>query len=240
MMDAPSGGASDRANYYAQSASWAADRERTAARSERLAWIIALVAVAVALLEAIALAALAPLKTTIPYTVLVDRHTGFAQMLKGADVEPIKADAALTQSLLAQYVISRESFDISTVANEYRKVALWSADTARRDYLTRMPASNPDSPFRRYQRTSIVATRIKSVSQLNTNTALIRFSTERIDQGEAGGIAEDWVAVIRYQFIAAPQSIEDRLVNPLGFQVIRYRRDQEAPPPQTIPNVREP
>ena len=40
-----------------------------------------------------------------------------------------------------------------------------------------------------------------------------------------------WVAVIRYRYSGEPMSAEDRFVNPLGFQVLRYRRDAEALPP---------
>jgi type IV secretion system protein VirB8 len=33
---------------------------------------------------------------------------------------------------------------------------------------------------------------------------------------------------MRYRFSGAPVRQEDRFENPLGFQVVRYRRDQEA------------
>jgi type IV secretion system protein VirB8 len=36
--------------------------------------------------------------------------------------------------------------------------------------------------------------------------------------------------VIRYQFSTGALSMEDRYLNPLGFQVVRYRRDAESAP----------
>jgi type IV secretion system protein VirB8 len=39
------------------------------------------------------------------------------------------------------------------------------------------------------------------------------------------------VAVMNYRFVGEPMRMEDRLINPLGFQITRYRRDPEAPPP---------
>jgi type IV secretion system protein VirB8 len=50
------------------------------------------------------------------------------------------------------------------------------------------------------------------------------------------------VAVIRYRYSGEPLRLEDRLVNPLGFQVLRYRRDAEALPPEpaTTPVVVQP
>lgn len=223
----------ERETYYARAASWAADRQDSLRLSRRIAWLVAGVAAGIALLEAVALALLVPLKTVVPYTLLVDRHTGFVQVLPGTGPATITADEALTQSLLAQYVIAREGFDITSIASDYRKVALWSADSARRDYLAQMPASNPASPFQRLPRTSIVAVRVKSVSPLQPGVALVRFETERRDQGQLSGPVEPWVAVIRYRFTGAPMALEDRLLNPLGFQVVRYRRDQEAVPSST-------
>lgn len=226
-----------RDSYYAASQSWADERDASFRRSRALAWTIASVAAGVALLEAVALAALAPLKTVEPYTLLVDRATGHTQVLRGSGASVITPDNALTQSLLAQYVVARESFDITDIAYEYRKVALWSAPEARRDYAGKMQASNPLSPFNRLPRTSIVRTTIRSVSPLGQNSALVRFETERVDQGQDQGPHAYWVAVLRYRFVQAPASLDDRLINPLGFQVTHYRRDQEAPPPivQTPP-----
>ena len=33
--------------------------------------------------------------------------------------------------------------------------------------------------------------------------------------------------MIRYRYSGEPMQLEDRMVNPLGFQVLRYRRDPE-------------
>ncbi len=38
--------------------------------------------------------------------------------------------------------------------------------------------------------------------------------------------------MIRYRYSGEPMRLEDRFVNPLGFEVLRYRRDAEALPPQ--------
>lgn len=221
---------SDRISYYAQAKSWADGRRDALERSRRLAWLISIIAISVAVLEAVALAALAPLKRVEPYALLVDRQTGFVQILKGDGTERIKADESLVQSMLAQYVIARESFDINTLARDYRKVGLWSAARARTNYLSAMRSDSVLNPINNLPRTTVVETRIKSVSRLGPSTALVRFDTVQIDQGLQGGNPKPWIAVLRFRFAKAPMSFEDRLINPLGFQVVSYRRDQEAPP----------
>lgn len=217
-------------SYLAGAESWANDRNNELLASRQVAWIVALVAVAVALLEALALILLVPLKRVEPYTLMVDRQTGYVQLLKPLNPELVSSDAALTQSFLVQYVIAREGYDIDVLQADYRKVALWSASAARAEYLAAMPASNPGSPLARYPRTTIIEVRVKSVTSLGTNSALVRFETMRRDAGRQPAPPSAWVAVIRYGYSGGAMSAEDRFVNPLGFQVLRYRRSAEALP----------
>lgn len=225
-----------RKSYYAEAQTWAADRVEMVGKTLRLTRWLAVSASAVAVIEALVLIALLPLKTVVPYTILVDRNTGFAQALDESAMPNVRPESALTQSLLAQYVIARETFDINGLQTQYRNVALWSADQAKRDYLALIPAGNPDSPLNRYPRSTVIQTVIESVTPTGDNAALVRFYTERRDGGQASGARSYWVSLVRFRFAGAPMALADRLINPLGFQVIHYRRDQEAPPPPPQPD----
>jgi type IV secretion system protein VirB8 len=223
--------------YYAEAASWNRDRVQAMHASRRVAWWIAAGAAAIALLEALALVLLTPLKTVEPYTLMVDRTTGYVQALKPLDQTRIAPNAALTQSFLVQYVIAREGFDMATLNANYRKVALFSADTARSSYLHQMQVSNPASPLVVYPRNALVEVRVKSVSPLGGNAALVRFDTVRGDAGAQRQPPASWVAVVRYRYSDAPMSLDDRFVNPLGFQVTSYRKDAEVLTPQGAPSA---
>lgn len=217
-------------DYYREAESWAEDRQRSVARSTRIAWIVAGIASVIALAEALALAALVPLKREVPYTLLVDRQTGYVEALRPLDASTVAPDTALTRSFLVQYVIARESFDADSVAGDYRKVGLWSAGEARERYLASMSASNPASPLAALPRRAIITVEVRSVSSLSANTALVRFSTVRTDPGGRPQAPQHWAVVITYRYSAGEMSAEDRLANPLGFQVTRYRRDPETLP----------
>ena len=212
-------------------------------RSRRTAWIVAGIAAAVALLEAIAIVILLPLKTVEPYTLLVDRQTGHVEALSPIEQTTIAPDAALTRSFLVQYIIARESFDANNVQEDFRKVTLWSAGDARERYTRLMQASNPLSPLSSYPRNAIVKVEVRSVSSLSADTSLVRFTTTQTDAGGQPQASQFWAAVISYRFSGAEMVAEDRLVNPLGFQVTRYRKDAETlpemlPPIQAVPQSR--
>ena len=72
---------------------------------------------------------------------------------------------------------------MATLNANYRKVALFSANTARSSYLQQMQVSNPQSPLVLYPRTSLVDVRVKSVSPMGKNAALVRFETVQSDAG---------------------------------------------------------
>ena len=216
--------------YYAEAASWNRDRVQSMRSSHRNAWVIAGIAAAIALLEAIALVLLTPLKTVEPYTLMVDRTTGYVQALKPLDKSTVSPDAALTQSFLVQYVIAREGFDMATLNASYRKTARFSADNARSSYLQQMQVSNPASPLVLYPRTTTVDVRVKSVSPIGANAALVRFETIRTDARGSTQPPSPWVAILRYRYSNAAMSVDDRFVNPLGFRVTSYRKDPEALP----------
>jgi len=220
-----------RDGYYAEAGSWNRDRVQAMQSAKRNAHWVAAIASAIALLEAVSLMLLIPLKTVVPYTLMVDRTTGYVEALKPLDQVKVSADSALTRSFLVQYVIAREEFDIATLRTDYRKVALFSAGTARSSYLRTMQPSNPQSPLQLYGRSATLDVRVKSVSTIAPNTALVRFDTARTkDAGLQRQAPGAWVAVIRYRYSDQPMTLEDRFVNPLGFQVISYRKDPEVLP----------
>lgn len=223
--------------YYREAGSWATDRIGALRKSCRIAWIVAATAAAVAVVEGFALIVLMPLKTVVPYTLLVDRTTGFVQALKPLDASQITPDRALVQSMLVQYVIARESFDAATLQANYQKIGLWSADQARNDYLNLMQASNPQGPLARYPGSAVLEARVKSVSPLGNDSALVRFETARRDAGGQYQPPQPWVAVVQYRFSGEPMSAEDRFTNPLGFQVLEYRVDPEALPQEASPST---
>ena len=221
----------ERRAYYADAASWSEDVHAGLRASRTRAWWFAGAAALIAVFEALALVMLLPLKTIIPYTILVDRQTGTAQLARGITLGPMSQNAALVQSALAQYVIARETLDSVDIAANYRKVGLWSAETARTDYLGQMDRKNPASPLNGATTATEIAVTIKSITQMSPTTALIRFATNR-REGDGPITQTDMVAVVQFAFTGGPLSFEDRMLNPLGFQVTHYRRDTEAVMPK--------
>lgn len=222
-------GMTEREDYYSEASSWHSDVNDALRASRRRAYWLAGAALGIAALEALALVLLLPLKTVVPYTIMVDRQTGMAEPARGLVPGAMAENEAMVRSLLAQYVLARESLDATDLPVNFRKIGLWSAGTARSDYLRAFDRANPDSVLHSASSATQISTAILSITRLDKGSALIRFSTDRRD-GDGPVTRRHWAAAVAFGFSPAPLSAEDRLINPLGFQVMRYRRDGEAEP----------
>ncbi|WP_422345871.1 virB8 family protein [Parasphingorhabdus sp.] len=216
--------------YYKEAETWSSDRNRSLVNSRKWALVIAAILAFVAIAQAIALIILIPLKTVEPYTLLVDKQTGYVEELRPLQNATIKPDEALTRSFLVQYVLAREGFDIDTLQRDYRKVYLWSTGKVRTGYVSSVQAGNPSSPLARLPRQTRLDVEVRSVSMLSDSTAMVRYNLTRLDQsGQARDLGAR-VSVLRWTYSGGPMTVEDRLINPLGFQVTRYSSDVETLP----------
>ncbi|MEN9855672.1 MAG: hypothetical protein RLZZ157_798, partial [Pseudomonadota bacterium] len=223
-------GKAARAHYYEAASTWAQDTQAALRRSRRLAWIVAGFGVGVASLQAIALVVLLPLKQSIPYTITVDRETGYVQTTRGVNLGNLSETDAIAQSFAVQYILARETFDINDYQANFRKTMMWSQGNAEADYRRDWDKANPNSVHNRYRPTTLVKVTVKSVTLLGPRSAMIRFDTEQ-SEGGSGGSRQPWVATMGYSFSGKPVSEQDRYLNPLGFQVSSYRRDAETVQP---------
>lgn len=219
---------SDRDIYYASAQSWADERIDAERRARKLAWTVTAVAGAIALLLAIALVLLVPLKTVEPYVLTVDRQTGAVAMATTVANGRLTQNEAVIEAELANYVRVREGFDATDLRTNFRRVQMLSVPDVRAGYVAAMAASNPASPLRTLGSGDTIAIRIKSVSLIGSDSALVRFDADRTGaDGRAIGRSA-FVSAIAFGFSGKPLSLADRFDNPLGFQVMRYRRDAEG------------
>ncbi len=219
--------------YYADGATWEHDIARRNRNSRSFAWIVASVMSVVAFGALGTLALLVPLKTYEPYMVVVDKTTGFVEVKRPMAEGPLSQDEAVTTFNVVRYVKARETYDPKALKDNFDLAQLLATGEAERDLVDLYTPSNPQNPLKVLGTGAEISVSIKSVTFPNNRTALVRFST---DQKTATDVTtRNWVSLVRFRYTAAPMRNEWRFDNPLGFQVIEYRRDQEtAPSPGTM------
>ena len=221
-------------SYFQQGDIWEQEIIKRAKRSARVAWFFSIVFAGIALLSLFAVVLMLPLKSFEPYVVTVDQTTGYIEVKSGLTRPAnLTEQQAITQANVVRYIRAREGYDPYAITENFGIAALLSADEAARELQTLYSAANAQNPTKVYGRLKRVLVEIKSVTFPNNRTALARFSTE--EKSSTNIITRNWVSLVRFRYTSAPMRNEWRFDNPLGFQVLEYRRDQEtAPSPGTV------
>ena len=220
--------AEDKEAYFKSSRTWEYDRFRAAAGREKLAWTIAAIAVVLAIVCAVALAMLMPLKTVQPYVIRVDKSSGETEIvtaLKGP--HPRTYEDAVNRYFISQYVRLREGWLNDAARENAYAVMLMSDQGEAQRYLSSVQSSNRSAPSNIYGDKGFVSVSIRSISFLSPTVAQVRY-TKIITYGQGAPVAQNWNVILTFKFTTAPELEKDRNLNPLGFQVVNYRSDPEA------------
>lgn len=216
--------------YLVDAQGWSRDVLDGAHRSRRRAWIVAAFATAAAISGWLAVAALAPLKRVDGYLVIADRTTGAVETItslaKGVqNAMTLSESEAITKANLAQYVIARETFDLTDIEERHDQVRRTSERRLFDEYDRTFRGEASVNPFKLYE-DHVREVEVKSVEFFNETTAQVRFRADLRKDGHA--VVSHWLAILKFRYVQQPATLSERLANPLGFQVLSYRVDQEA------------
>ena len=230
-----------KGHYYEDGARWERDIYRRLELS-RNSWRVVSVVLSLALFGALwSLLALIPLKSTEVVTLLVDKATGFVEVARPLEEGgPISQREAVTQAAIVRYIRARETYDPPALRDNFELASLLSAATASKELTELYSPGNADNPAKLWGVTGRIKVYVKSVNFLTNGwmqnpktpeTAAVRFMTTRTTEREQ--IVQHWAANVRFRYTNEPMKNEWRFDNPLGFQVIEYRKDQESVIPAT-------
>lgn len=216
---------SSRQSHYDKGEAWEYETYLRLTQSKRRAWVVAAVAGAVTILSLLALVLVLPLKEFAPYVVTVHEGTGYLEVTRGLAPGNLSEDEAVTSANIVRCLTAHETFDATDYRENYDYVSLCMADLALENYRRWFSNDHPDNPIQQYGYDTTVRVQIKSLQLLTDDTAQVRFQTIKTFNGR--DTIEHWVAVLTFRYVQKPTALADRFQNPLGFQITRYRRDQE-------------
>ncbi len=223
----------------AQSVNYEVSLAELASRSEKRAWFTAAALMLLALVLAGGYLFLLPLKERVPYLVMANAYTGTARLAKlSSGMNSLDTDArrAINRANLAQYVVTRESYDYELLrARDWGLVFMMSTSDVASTYRALYAGSNPNSPVALYGKSSSVRVNIINVDSEDEGwfgkkgLATVRFQRVQVNRTNGSAqILDTRQAAIRYTYDQElPLSDEQRFDNPLGFQVIEYRVERE-------------
>lgn len=222
-------------SHYQQARSWEFDKTTMQDKSEKRAWTIAKIAVGVAVLEAIGLVTLAPLRQTIPVVFTVDKAHGNIEYVGVVDDQQVKGKQELIdKNNITRYVTARENYYYRLLQPDYDLVLAMSSSQIGNDFAAQYDGDNArDKKYGKNFELKVDVISVQTAQDESGYTAFVRF-TKTLHSVEANRDQppQYFIASIRYEY--SPNQLgaseKDLIRNPFGFKIVGYRVDPELSP----------
>jgi type IV secretion system protein VirB8 len=218
--------------YFAEGASWDANRLAQDRRTVRWALGVASAGWATTLVLAAALMLLMPLKHVEPFVVRVDNATGVV------DVVPVYAGnasmpEAITRYLLTHYVTVCERFNFATAESDYEECGSFHTAQRNQAWYAMWNPNNPTSPLNTHKDGSSVRAQVNSVSFFKRasgvgDLAQVRYIRARRSAGSPTEEITHWIATLQYAYADPSSDPKMRGWNPLGFKIVEFKPEPEV------------
>lgn len=201
-------------------------------KSNKRAWLIAIISAIIALASICAIAYMTPLKQAIPYVIRVDNTTGMVDIITSVKDTEFSSNEALDKYFTSLYVKTREGYHYNLLTQDYTLTQILSSPQVAQDYVKIYEGENArQEVLKNNNEVSIDINSVVLGESADIKTATIRFNaTTNVlnDKGRSAVQTSAKVATLSYEYSPADLTTEDeRLQNPLGFKVTTYRIDDE-------------
>ena len=206
---------------------WYKDRYQTLAVQRKLLAFFTLASLIITLITVVVIAQLTPLKTVEPFVIQVDQKTGITQVVDPIKAKELTTNEAVNNFFIVQYIRAREGYEANNVRYNYDGVRIMSAGKLYENFIAQVDPNNPLSPIAQLGTSGARSIRFKSISYINPNLAQARIVVEeKLEQGNL--TQKHKIILIGFDYVQIPLSMEERFINPLGFQVTDYRIDEDV------------
>ncbi|TLD80361.1 VirB8 family type IV secretion system protein [Helicobacter trogontum] len=219
----------NKETHYNEALSYEASMRYMIEQSNKRAWLIAFIGIALSFLSVIALVLLVPLKTVQPYVIRVDNTTGMVDIITALKKEDITGNEALDKYFISEYVKKREGYYYDMLNSDYVTTQLLSSDKVAQEYRAIYEGENARDKI--FKNTIEVKANILSITlgeSAGVKTSTIRIQTTTTNQTSKLKTESVKIVTLSYDYYPNDAKESVRLANPLGFKVLTYRVDNEV------------
>ncbi|MBU6140725.1 MAG: hypothetical protein KGP29_04105 [Proteobacteria bacterium] len=160
-------------------------------------------------------------KSIEPYVIQVEDKSGVATIVNQLTAENFTGDQMIRKFFVNEFIHAASGYDPKTYKKDADKVRLFSTPGVYADYRNRIRA-------RELGAETIIEVRVKSIQPIDNNTVQIRLARQ-ITKKESDAETKDEVITMGFYFSPEMRlTMEERLINPLGFQVNKYAIAEEV------------
>ena len=202
--------------------SWYSNKYQTILVQRNILFIFAIITVVSMSLSVILLKYMVSSKSLEPYVIEIEDKTGIATVVDQSTTQEFTANEAVKKYFINKFIQSAVAYDYRTYKKDREIVRLMSSKSVNTT-ISRTMTQN----YNKYSYNSIVSIRIKSVTFPNSAVARVRVK-KNIKTKNGSTITKNELVTLSFKF--SPEiklKKEERLINPLGFQVVSYLISEE-------------
>lgn len=198
--------------------------------SRKVAWFVAGSAMGLAIVSSVA-GAIAVFKRPepIPTIITLDKGTGVSSVVRNVADAHDKFDEVVDKHWLSEYVRFREGYDWYEISGSYDVVKLLSSNDVSSEYESEIKA--PNSALNVLKDNGKIRIKVGSVSFVG-DMAQVRYTSEKTNASGHnldGSPVQNFVATVSYTYdVESSMTEQERMISPMGFKVLSYRRDAEV------------
>ena len=159
-----------------------------------------------------------------PFVIEIDKKTGVATTVKPLTSNEYSANLAVVRSLIINYIRAREEYSYGLFDRNFLDIVrVFSDPNIYYSYKNLFNKNNPQSPYNILSKTGMSKVKWKSIIFPKDGTAQIRITLQIYNSKDNKSVEINKIILMAFEFNESLQlNEEDRLINPLGFNVTLY------------------
>lgn len=213
-----------------QKRNWYEDRFQSAVVQRNVLLLIVMLALAGVVFGVLTVYQISASKKIFPFVIQVDSKTGITNVVQ--PLETYSTNENVQKYFVMKYMNARETYSFYDFRYQYYTVVrLLSSDAAYQGFRRFLASDSPDVPLRYGERLSrnIAVESLNYIPTSNTPgvyTMQVRFKVLDMLNGHKQP-EKHKVAILSFKFAPTLLTNDEQYVNPLGFEIISYRVDDE-------------
>lgn len=205
---------------------WYYDRYNIVVVQRNFLSLLVLISTVLLLIGLIYIKQISQNKSIEPFIVEIEEKTGVPTLVDQVSIKQFTADEVMQEYFIYKYVKARHGYDYRTYSYDYHRVIrLLSAQPVYNKFRYSVSARNENSPVNLYGRKIRLMPVIKSIQDIE-GAKQIRILVQH-SNGNTIIKQDHKIVYMKYEFANLNISLEERLINPLGFRVVEYKVDQD-------------
>jgi type IV secretion system protein VirB8 len=158
-------------------------------------------------------------KSLEPYVIEIEAKSGVPTVVDQVSLQDLTANEAVKKYFINQFIQAAVGYNPKTYKRDANLVRLLANQNVYSQFRSRINAKKLGVSSR-------ITPRIKSIKFLSSESVQIRILNENNNR-EKGLKSKDEVIIMNFYFSNLTLTAEERLVNPLGFQVTNFSITEE-------------